>query len=67
MTRSVEALLAQVAEHDAGLTLGGAVMLTLSILLVCGLVVFCVVRILREDAPAQHLHVPLDIDTHDTD
>lgn len=67
MTRVVGSLLAHAAGDDTGLNLGGTLMLAMSVLLVCGLVVFCVVRIMREEAPAEHLHAPLDIDTHDTD
>ena len=67
MTRIVGALLAQAAGENGGLNLGGMLMLAMSVLLVCGLVVFCVVRIMREDAPTDHLHAPLDIDTHDSD
>ena len=67
MTQCVGALLAHVEGDDAGLNLGGTLMLAMSVLLVCGLVVFCVVRIMREEAPTEHLHAPLDIDTHDTD
>jgi hypothetical protein len=39
--------------------------MVLSILLVLGLTVFCLVRILGEKRPAEHHHAPLDIDTHD--
>ena len=67
MTRFVGALLAQAAGDDTGLNLGGTLMLALSVLLVCGLLVFCVVRIMREKVPAEHLHARLDIDPHDTD
>lgn len=55
------------ATHEGGLTVAGAVIMTLSILLVLGLAVFCMVRILREKHPEEHHHAPLDIDTHDTD
>lgn len=60
---------ALLAQDDATVTLepGGMVMMTLSILLVCGLTIFCVVRILRDKAPSAHHHVPLDIDTHDAE
>ena len=48
-----------------GLTLSGAAMMALSILMVLGLCVFCLVRVLREDRPGKKDHAPLDIDTHD--
>lgn len=40
-------LLAQVEQAPAGLTTAGIVMMTLSIALVVGLSIFCLVRILR--------------------
>ena len=67
MTRFVGAILAHAAGENVGLNLGGTLMLATSVLLVCGLLIFCVVRIMREEAPGEHLHAPLDIDTHDTD
>ena len=67
MTKFVGALLAQAAGEDTGLHLGGTLMLAMSVLLVCGLLAFCVVRIMREEAPTEHLDAPLDIDTRDTD
>ena len=47
------------------LTIGGAVIMTLSVGLVLALNVFCMVRILREGKPEEHRHAPLDIDRHD--
>ena len=35
--------------------------------LVTGLTIFCYWRVLRAPAPAEHMHAPLDIDTHDAD
>ncbi len=67
MIRVVGGLLAHAAGEDVGLNLGGTFMLTMSVVLVCGLVVFCFVRIMREDSPGEHLHAPLDVDTHDAD
>ncbi|MBU0641265.1 MAG: hypothetical protein KKB50_20595 [Planctomycetes bacterium] len=49
------------------LTAQGAVLMALCVGLVLGLFGFCMYRILREPAPAEHHHAPLDIDTHDTD
>lgn len=50
-----------------GLTLSGAAMMALSISMVLGLCLFCLVRVLREDRPGEHHHAPSDIDTHDRD
>jgi hypothetical protein len=66
----VNALLAasgQVPPVDGGLTVAGAVIMTISILLVLGLTAFCMAKILRETHPEEHHHAPLDINTHDTD
>ncbi len=59
------AMLAQAATDDVGLTVGGTVVMTCSIVLVLGLLIFCMTRILREKRPTEHHHAPLDIDTHD--
>jgi hypothetical protein len=59
------AILGQTAGGEGGLTVGGAIIMVLSILLVLGLTVFCLARILGEKRPAEHHHAPLDIDTHD--
>lgn len=50
-----------------GLTTGGIAMMVGCMGFVLGLCLFCVVRLLRDTNPAEHHHVPLDIDTHDTD
>ena len=34
---------------------------------VVALTVFCFARVLRTPAPGEHMHAPLDIDTHDTE
>ena len=60
-------VLAQTAGAEDALTVGGAVIMTLSVALVVGLNVFCMSRILREQKPSEHHHVPLDADTHDAD
>jgi hypothetical protein len=49
------------------LTVGGIVVMAFSIVLVLGLLTFCMTRILGEQTPADHHHTPLDIDTHDYD
>ena len=54
------------AQHQA-LTPSGWTVMIACIGLVCGLVVFCFYRILREPRPSEHHHAPLDIDTHDRD
>ena len=58
-------ILGQTSTGEEGLTVGGTVIMVLSILLVLGLTVFCLARILGEKRPAEHHHAPLDIDTHD--
>ncbi len=61
------AILGQTAAGEGGLTPAGIVIMTASVLLVLGLMVFCMTRILRETRPEEHHHAPLDIDTHDLD
>ena len=61
------AVASNTAAGEGGLTAAGAVIMTLSILLVLGLAAFCMARILGEKHPEDHHHAPLDIDTHDTD
>ena len=58
---------AQVNDTSRGLSAVGATIMTLSVLLVLGLCAFCFWRILREAAPSEHHHAPLDIDTRDLD
>jgi hypothetical protein len=41
--------------------------MAVSVTLVLGLCTFCFWRILREAAPSEHHHAPLDIDTRDSD
>lgn len=60
-------LLAQSAESTVKLEPAGLAMMVFSVALVCGLTLFCVVRIFRERAPSEHHHAPLDIDTHDAE
>jgi Na+-transporting NADH:ubiquinone oxidoreductase subunit NqrD len=64
---TLAAVVAQAGADEVTLTVGGAVIMTLSVALVVGLNVFCMSRILREQKPSEHHHVPLDIDTHDLD
>ena len=42
----------------------GLVVMVLSVAIVTGLTLFCIIRILRESSPSAHYHAPLDIDTH---
>ena len=53
--------------QNQGLTTAGWIVMVSCIALVCGLCAFCFYRILREPRPSEHLHAPLDIDTHDRD
>jgi hypothetical protein len=59
--------LLQDAAASGGLTAGGLVVMSVSILLVLALTIFCLARILRESHPEEHHHAPLDIDTGDED
>jgi hypothetical protein len=47
------------------MTIGGMIMMTLSVGGVVALTVFCFWRVLRTPAAKDHLHAPLEIDTHD--
>ena len=58
-------LLAEVHVHQVRLTAQGALIMAICIGLVLALAGFCMYRILREKRPAEHHHVPLEIDTHD--
>lgn len=49
------------------MTLLGWLLLIASCGTVTALVAFCFWRVLRLESPADELHAPLDIDTHDTD
>ncbi len=59
-------LLGQVASDAVRLNAGGMAIMALSILLVLSLLGFCIYRLVSGSHP-EHLHAPLDIDTHDTD
>ena len=67
MMRETVLMLAQAVSGDVRLTTGGAVIMVTCIILVLGLMTFCMTRILREKNPEEHHHSPLDIDTHDLD
>jgi hypothetical protein len=45
----------------------GWLLMILSCGFVLTLVVFCYWRVLRTPKPAEHMHAPLEIDTHDAD
>ena len=60
-------MLAQAGDATVRLEPAGMVVMALSILIVVGLTLFCIVRIMRDKSPAEHHHVPLDIDTHDVE
>ena len=62
---SLMIILGQAATEEVTLTTAGTVIMTFSVFLVLGLMIFCMSRILREDQPAEHHHSPLDIDTED--
>ena len=57
-------MLATTAEESVQLTIGGAIIMTVSVLLVLGLMVFCMAHIPREKQPKKH-HAPLEINTRD--
>jgi len=52
--------------QEVRLTIQGGIVMVACIGFVLALGVFCTSRILREQRPKEHHHVPLDIDTHDT-
>ena len=55
------------ASTAGGLTPAGWAMLIGSVGMVLALCAFCIYRALREPHPEEHMHAPLDIDTHDKD
>ena len=59
-------LLASVATDDVQLTVGGTVIMIISVGVVLGLMTFCMHRILSDKEPEKH-HAPLDINTRDLD
>ncbi len=56
-----------VIAQQQGLSAAGWTLMIGCIGLVCGLLVFCFFRVLTTPSATQHMHAPLDIDTHDTD
>ncbi len=54
-------------QQPVNLSIPGMLVMGLSLLIVTGLAVFCIVKILGEKNPGTHHHAPLDIDTHDVD
>jgi hypothetical protein len=63
---TILSLLAQVPADPAyRITLGGWVIMLLSVGFVTGLLAWCISRVLRESSP-QKLHSPLDTETPDT-
>jgi hypothetical protein len=49
------------------MTWAGWLLLVLSCGSVLGLMIFCYSRVLRTPKPEEHMHAPLEIDTHDVD
>lgn len=47
------------------MTTAGWIIMTLSVGTVTSLLVFCFYRVLRKPSSTDHMHGPLDIDTHD--
>ena len=49
------------------MTLGGWVMMTVSVGFVLTLLTFCFYRVVRTPTSTEHMQAPLEIDTHDAD
>ncbi len=49
------------------MTTPGWILMILSVGFVLGLVTFCFYRVLRTPKTTQHMHAPLEINTHDAD
>lgn len=49
------------------MTTAGWIVMIVSCGFVLALVIFCFGRVLRTPKAAEHMHAPLEIDTHDTD
>jgi hypothetical protein len=57
-------LRARVAE-DSAVTLAGWILMGCSVGFVLALTAFCFYRVMRTPEPKEHMHAPLDIDTHE--
>jgi len=64
--KALALLLAEAQAPEVRLTTQGALIMAICIGLVLALGGFCMYRILREKRPAEHHHVPLEINTRDT-
>lgn len=49
------------------MTVAGWILMCSSVGFVLALTVFCFYRVMRTPAPKEHMHAPLDIDTHERD
>ncbi len=49
------------------MTLAGWIFMACSVGFVVGLTCFCFYRVLAKPTSTEHMHAPLDIDTHDAD
>ncbi len=58
-------IIAQAGTEEISLTTAGAAIMTLSILLVMGLLVFCMYRILHSSAPAERKSASQEMETAD--
>lgn len=70
MTESLFGMLAQStppAKADYALTGGGWFFMLGSITLVVSLASYCYWKVLSKPSAANHMHAPLEIDTHDQD
>ncbi|GMU80206.1 MAG: hypothetical protein AMXMBFR47_00770 [Planctomycetota bacterium] len=47
------------------MTTGGWIFMLGSVGFVVGLTAFCFVRVMRKPSSAEHMHAPLDVNTHD--
>ncbi len=60
-------MLTQTVPETTVLTVGGAIVMAISILGVLSLSAFCMYKILGATEPSTHHHAPLDIDTRDAE
>jgi len=47
------------------MTLAGWIFMLTSMGVVIGILLFCFIRLMSAPSSAEHMHAPLDIDTHD--